>query len=303
MNAWKPTACILCSRNCGLSVQTEDGHLVKIRGDEQHPISAGYLCQKATRLDHYQNHADRLSQPLRRTANGSYETVSWDTAIAEIAAKLLALRDANGNQCMAYYGGGGQGNHVGAMYASAFRSALGIPHYYSALAQEKTGDFWINGKLFGRQNVHITEDIDHSDCVMFIGTNPWQAHGIRNARSALQELAKNPERTMIVVDPRRTRTAKMADIHLQLRPGTDAFLLSAMLAIIVRENLHDTKFLDEHTRGFSALREALMNVPVDDHIAHAGLERDAVQMAARQLAGARRFGHTTKPEQHAQLLS
>ncbi len=286
MANWRPTACILCSRNCGLSVQTENGHLVKIRGDKHHPISAGYLCQKATKLDHYQNHADRLSQPLRRTADGDFEVVSWDTAISEISSRLLDLRREHGNKCMAYYGGGGQGNHVGAMYASAFRKAFGIPHYYSALAQEKTGDFWVNGRLFGRQNCHITEDIDRSDCVLFIGTNPWQAHGIRNARSALKEIARNPHRTMIVIDPRRTRTAKMADIHLQLRPGTDAFLLSAMLSMILRDNLQDTSFLDTHTTGFDGVREALMEIPVEDYIARAGVEPNTVQAAVRALATA-----------------
>lgn len=288
MTDWQPTACILCSRNCGLSVQTEDGHLVKIRGDKRHPISAGYLCQKAARLDHYQNHADRLNQPLRRTADGNFEAISWDTAISEIASKLVALRGVHGNRCMAYYGGGGQGNHIGAMYASAFRAVMRIRYYYSSLAQEKTGDFWVNGRLFGRQNCHITEDIEHSDCVMFIGTNPWQAHGIRNARNTLKQLARDPMRTMIVVDPRRTRTAKLADIHLQLRPGTDAFLMSAMLAIIVRENLQDTSFLEKHTRGFSALREALMEIPVDDYIARTGLEQDTVRLAVRCLASAER---------------
>jgi anaerobic selenocysteine-containing dehydrogenase len=288
MTNWQPTACILCSRNCGLNVQTENGHLVKIRGDKRHPISAGYLCQKASKLDHYQNHADRLTQPLRRTASGTFEAISWDTAIAEIAAKLVTLRKTHGNQCLAFYGGGGQGNHLGAMYASAFRSTFEIPYYYSALAQEKTGDFWINGKLFGRQDCHITEDIEHSDCIMFIGTNPWQAHGIHNARTTLNQINKDPARTMIVVDPRRTETAQMADIHLQLRPGTDAFLLSAMLAIIVRENLQDSTFLEEHTQGFSTLREVLMEIPVDDFIARTGLERDTVQAAARALATAER---------------
>ena len=288
MTNWQPTACILCSRNCGLSVQTENGRLTKIRGDKRNPISAGYVCQKAAQLDHYQNHADRLNQPLRRTADGNFEAISWDTAVAEIAAKLVALRDTHGNQCLAFYGGGGQGNHVGAMYASAFRSAFEIPYYYSALAQEKTGDFWVNGKLFGRQDCHITEDIEHSNCVMFIGTNPWQAHGIRNARSTLKKIARDPARTMIVVDPRRTKTAQMADIHLQLRPGTDAFLLAAMLAIIVRENLQDSQFLQEHTQGFTALREALMEIPVDDYIARTELEAEAVHAAVQVFATAAR---------------
>jgi len=287
MDNLQPTACILCSRNCGLSVQVKDGHLTKIRGDKLHPISAGYLCQKASRLDHYQNHAERLNHPLRRSADGSFEAISWDTAISEITKKLLNLRKEHGNRCMAFYGGGGQGNHIGAMYASAFRNVMGIKNYYSALAQEKTGDFWVNGQLFGRQYCHITEDIDHSECVIFIGTNPWQAHGIRNARITLKQFAKDPARTMIVVDPRRTRTALMADIHLQLRPGTDAFLLSAMLSIIVRENLHDTQFIQQHTNGFPELYQALMEVPVEDFIERTGLKPETVHKAVQCLVKAK----------------
>lgn len=287
MSNWQPTACILCSRNCGLLVQVEDGHLAKIRGDQQHPISAGYLCQKAAQLDHYQNHADRLHQPLRRSADGNFEPVSWETAITEIAARLTKLRDANGTDCLAYYGGGGQGNHLGAMYASGFRDALGIRYYYSALAQEKTGDFWVNGKLFGRQSCHITEDIEHADCVLIIGTNPWQSHGIRNARRTLKQLAKDPARTLIVVDPRYTETAQLADIHLQLRPGTDAFLLAAMLAILIREGWEDQQFLQQRTVGFSELREGLLQVPIDDYISRAGLTPEQVRDAVQRFAKAK----------------
>src|SRR4051812_17757211 len=97
------TACILCSRNCGIEVEIEDGHLVKIRGDEAHPISQGYVCQKAARLDHYQNHDDRLTHPLRRRADGTFERVSWDEALGEIAAKLLQLRRDHGGRCFAFY--------------------------------------------------------------------------------------------------------------------------------------------------------------------------------------------------------
>lgn len=287
MSNWHPTACILCSRNCGLLVQIEDGHLVKIRGDRNHPMSAGYLCQKAAQLDHYQNHVDRLHQPLRRMPDGNFEPISWDTAIADIADRLIALRDAHGADCLAYYGGGGQGNHLGAMYSSAFRQAMGIRYYYSALAQEKTGDFWVNGKLFGRQSCHITEDIEHTDCAIVIGTNPWQSHGIRNARRTLKQIANDPARTLIVIDPRRTETAQLADIHLQLHPGTDAFLLAAMLATIVREGWEDCQFLQEHTLGFSELHEVLLQVPIDEYITKTGLVPEQVFEAVQQLTRAK----------------
>jgi anaerobic selenocysteine-containing dehydrogenase len=285
--AWQSTACILCSINCGLEVQLEQGHIKKIRGDERHPVSQGYLCQKAGRLDHYQNHAARLTSPLRRRPDGSFEPVPWDVAIREVAAKLASVRDAHGGGAIAYYGGGGQGNHLGGVYASALRAALGTRYVYSALAQEKTGDFWVNGKLYGRQTCHVTEDVEHADFVLLIGTNPWQAHGIPRAREVVRELGRDPARTLVVVDPRRTETAELANVHLQLRPGTDAFLLAALLGTIVQEGLENRAFLEARTTGFEALRAQLLAVPVERYARAAGVEPEQVRAVARGLAAAR----------------
>lgn len=281
------TACILCSRNCGIEVEVEDGHLVKIRGDEKNPLSQGYLCQKAARLDHYQNNDDRIEHPLRRKADGTFEQVSWETAVSEIAAKLVELRTAHGGECFAFYGGGGQGNHLGAAYGTAMLAAMRSRYLYNALAQEKTGDFWVNGRLFGRQTCHITEDIDHADFVLFIGTNPWQAHGIRNARDAVKDLGKSSQRKMAVIDPRRTETAELADIHLQLRPGTDAFLLSAMLAILIREKLVDEEFIRQRTTGYEELKAHLTKIPVAEFVARSGVQLEDVEKVCRELATAK----------------
>ncbi len=286
MTDFQPNACILCSRNCGIEVQIEDGRFKRVRGDKAHPVTAGYVCQKAGRLDYYQNHADRLRSPLRRRPDGSFEQVSWPTAIAEIAAKLVALRDQHGGHSLAYYGGGGQGNHLGGVYGSSLRAAMQTPYYYSALAQEKTGDFWVNGRLFGKQTCHISEDLEHTDFAFFLGTNPWQSHGIHNARLLLKKLSKDPQRTMVVVDPRRTETAELADIHLQLKPGTDAYLLSAMLATWLEEDLVDMTFIDQHTEGLTELQSVLQEVPIDDFCRRAGLEPATVREVARGLARA-----------------
>ena len=115
------TACILCSLNCGLEVDVADGHLLHIRGDRAHPMSQGYTCQKALRLDYYQNGRSRVTTPLRRKADGAFEEISWDTAIAEIAAKAKTIRDAHGGDAFAYYGGGGQGNHLGGAHSTSLR--------------------------------------------------------------------------------------------------------------------------------------------------------------------------------------
>ena len=150
--SWKKTACILCSLNCGLEVQTggkNNRDILKVRGDENHPISKGYLCNKAARLNYYQNGADRITTPLRRKADGTYEAVDWDTAIREVSERLRAVKHRHGRDKILYYGGGGQGNHLGGAYADGFLKALGVKYRANALSQEKTGEFWVNGKMFG----------------------------------------------------------------------------------------------------------------------------------------------------------
>ena len=116
-----PTACILCECNCGIEVRLgEDARSFdRIRGDKAHPASKGYTCEKALRLDHYQNGEHRLTSPMRRRPDGTYEPVDWDTAIAGVAAGLAKVRDTHGGETIFYYGGGGQGNHLSGAYSGA----------------------------------------------------------------------------------------------------------------------------------------------------------------------------------------
>lgn len=281
------TACMLCTRNCGLKVELAGGDIVGVRGDEAHPVSKGYLCQKATRLGHYQQNADRLEHPLRRQPDGTFQRVSWDEALTDIARRLVAIREAHGGRAFAMYGGAGLGNHLGAPYARELILAMKSPFLYHALAQEKTGDFWVNGRLFGDQACHLTEDVEHAEFVLILGTNPVQSHGIPNARTTLRALKEDPARTLVVVDPRRTETARLADVHLQVRPGTDAFLLAAMLAIIVREGLHDRAFLAARCAGFSGLEAELKSIPVEDFVRRADVPLADVERVARAFARAR----------------
>lgn len=282
------TACILCSRNCGLTVEINNGTFGKIRGDDDHPVSKGYICQKAARLTHYQHHADRLHSPLKRQPDGTFLPVSWDVALGEIAAQLLQIRGDHGGDAFAFVGGGGQGNHLGGAYNRQLLAAMRSRYAYNALGQEKTGDFWLNGRLFGRQNCHTTEDVEHADYVLFIGTNPFQAHGIHNARDTLRALKKDPNRTVVVIDPRKSETAQQADIHLQLKPSTDAYLMLALLAIIVQENRHDQAFLDQHCTGFDRIQHMLRSIPVADYVARADVPLADVYAVARGFAAAKR---------------
>ncbi|MHA3982214.1 molybdopterin-dependent oxidoreductase [Acinetobacter venetianus] len=282
------TACILCSRNCGLSVEIENNQFKKIKGDEQHHFSQGYICQKAARLQHYQQHADRLTSPLKRQADGSFTEVSWEQAIQEIADQLVYIRNTYGGTAFASVGGGGQGNHLGAAYGRQLLYAMKSFYAYNSLAQEKTGDFWVNGRLFGSQACHTTEDVEYADYVLFIGTNPFQAHGIPNARDTLKHIKKDPNRTMVVFDPRVTETAKQADIHVQLKPGTDSYLMSAMIAIMLHEELYDQAFIQQHTHGFEEVKKAFLAVPVEQYIQKADVSVELIYQIVRDFAKAKR---------------
>ncbi|MEO8841679.1 MAG: molybdopterin-dependent oxidoreductase [Kofleriaceae bacterium] len=288
MTEWRPTACILCECNCGLEVQLEGRRLVKFRGDKRHPSSQGYACEKPHRLDHYQNHNERLTSPLRRRADGTFEEISWDVAIREVADKLAAIRDSYGGDSIFYYGGGGQGNHLGGAYSTATRRALNSRYHSSALAQEKTGEFWISDRMMGSAT---RADFDHCDVGLFLGKNPWHSHSIPRARVTLKELSQDPARTLIVIDPRRTETAELADIHLAVRPGTDAWLLLALLAVIVEDGLVAREFLATHVAAGEYDQVAAMLAAVDIAAAAArcGIAETEVRRTAHVIANARAF--------------
>jgi anaerobic selenocysteine-containing dehydrogenase len=285
----KPTACVLCECNCGLLVDLggDDGrHLVKLRGDKRHPASQGYACEKAHQLDHYQNGRDRLRLPQRRRPDGTFETIDWDTAIREVAERLMRVRDTHGGDTIFYYGGGGQGNHLPGAYATATRRVLGSRYRSSALAQEKTGEFWVSDRMLGA----VTRaDFEHADVALFLGKNPWHSHSIPRARVTLKEISADPSRTLIVIDPRRTETAALADVHLAVRPGMDAFLLTAILAVLVEEDLLDHEFLSAHADGLAEVVTVLRTVKIADYAARAGITEEDVRRTARLIAHAKAF--------------
>src|SRR6478736_5421623 len=285
-NAWHPTACILCECNCGIEIRLgADGRTFeRIRGDKAHPASKGYTCEKALRLDYYQNgRGERLLSPLRRRPDGTFEEIDWGTAIREVAERLAAVRDAHGGESIVYYGGGGQGNHLGGVYGSATLKALGVRFRANAISQEKTGEVLVMGKMFGTP---LRGDFEHCEVAFFVGKNPWISHGIPHARTTLKAIAADPDRAMIVIDPRVTETAAMADFHLQVRSGRDAWLIAAMAAVLADEGLVDREWLREHASGVEPVLAALAQVPISQYCEISGVDETMVRAATRRIAAA-----------------
>jgi anaerobic selenocysteine-containing dehydrogenase len=282
---WHKSACILCENNCGVQILTtdDDRRFLKIRGDKDHVSTHGYTCNKALRLDHYQNGSQRLTSPLRCEPDGTLTPVDWDTAITDIAARFAAIRDNHGGDKIFFYGGGGQGNHLGGAHSGPLLRALGSRYRSSPLAQEKTGEAWVDAHFTGG---HTQGDFEDAEVSVFIGKNPFQSHGVARARTVLKDISKDPGRSMVVIDPIRTETADLADYHLQVRPGTDAWCLSAILGVLVQEDLVDHAFIAEHTSGYDALRAHLHRVDVTEHAAVCNVSEDLIREVTRRIAAA-----------------
>ena len=253
---WKKTTCVLCSNLCGLEVRVEDNQIVKVRGDKDNLNSHGYCCRKGLNIHYLQHHADRLLYPLKRVGD-RFERVSWDQAISEIAAKLQVIVDEHGPRSLALVTGI-LGGTIGCLSQAAFSTgllgAMGSQYWYNALAQELTGRWWVNGESFGSQKLYTKPDLEHTDMVLMVGKNPMMSHHSPRARKHWPAFAKNPNNILVVVDPRLSETAKLADIHLPIKPGTDALLYRAMIAIILQEGWQDQAYIDKHVSSFDKIR-------------------------------------------------
>lgn len=252
MGEWYKTGCVLCAQNCGLEVLIEDDRMVKVRPDKDNPRSKGYVCRKGLNVVHHQHHNQRLTHPLKR-AGDNFEKISWDQAIDEIGDKLLSIVDRHGPKSVAYMGGGGQGCHFEAAFGVRLIRGLGSHYHYTALGQELTGSYWVWGRALGRQNLITGTDHERTEMLVAVGWNGMMSHQMPQARRFLNKFAKDPDKLLVVIDPRRSETARIADIHLPIRPGTDALLTRAMIAIILQEGWHDKDYIAHHVSGFDQI--------------------------------------------------
>jgi anaerobic selenocysteine-containing dehydrogenase len=281
MADWKRTSCVLCYHNCGLEVQTEGNRILKVRADKNHPRTKGYMCRKGTKIAFYQSHKERLTHPLKREGNG-FKRISWDQAITEIAAKLKQILGVHGPRALAYMGGGGQGSHVEAGFGRTLLTALGSQYHYSPIAQELSGLFWVNGRAYGRQNLHTGADLDRAKNFLVMGWNGYVSNaGVNRARERIDEFSKDPAKRLIVVDPLRSETARRANIHLQPRIGTIALFLKSLIAIILQEEWENREFLAMHCDGFERVEGWFMNFDAASGLKVCGLDAGKVREIAK----------------------
>ena len=291
MGVWHKTGCVLCAQNCGLEVLVENNRMIQVKPDKSNPRSQGYACRKGLRVLYHQYPEDRLTQPLKRVGD-SFEPVSWETALDEIAAKMRELVDRHGPRCMAYMGGSAQGGHMEAAFGLSVLRAMGSQYFYSSAGQEFCGSWWVTGRVFGKQYNIAGPDEHKSEMLVAWGWNGMQSHQMPRAPKVLAEFSRDPNRLLVAIDPRKSETAALADIHIPVRPGADALLMKAMIAIILSEGWEAGEYLDQNVEGWDRIKSWFTDFDAKSAVRVCQVDYEQVRELCRLMTTRRWSVHT-----------
>ncbi|MEP4467374.1 molybdopterin-dependent oxidoreductase, partial [Marinobacter alexandrii] len=244
--------CNICEAMCGLEIKHQDGNILSIKGDKEDPFSQGHICPKAVALQDFYHDRDRLKTPLKRTNNG-WQALSWEQAYDEIATRFRGLQAEHGQDSVGVYLGNPNAHNFGnAIMLPRFFKALGTNNRYSSASADQLPHHVASNYMLGAGMLIPIPDIDYTDFMLIIGANPivsngslMTAPGVGKRLKAIQDRGGN----VVVVDPRRTETAKKADQHLFIRPETDALLMLALAHTLVEEQRVDLGHLEPIIAG------------------------------------------------------
>lgn len=283
--------CTLCEAICGIVVETDGDAVAKIRGDDEDPFSRGHICPKAAALKDLHEDPDRLRRPVRR-AGSSFQEIGWEEAFDLVAQRLREVQAQHGRDAVGVYQGNPSVHSLGAMlFAPTFVRALRTKNRFSATSADQLPQMLAAHAMFGHQLFLPIPDIDRTDHLLVFGANPVVSNGsLMTAPDVAKRFAAIRERggRVVVVDPRRTETAAIADEHHFIRPGRDALVLMAMIHTLFAEDLVRTGALTAHLEGTSAARAAADPFSPDRVAEAAGMHADTIRRLARDLAKAER---------------
>jgi anaerobic selenocysteine-containing dehydrogenase len=238
--------CNICEAMCGLEIKYQDKNIISIKGDKDDPFSKGYNCPKATALQDFYEDKDRLKTPIRRTKTG-WEDISWEEAYTEIAEKFKTIQAKHGKNSLALYLGNPNAHNLGnTLFLKPFMKSLGTINRFSSASADQMPHHVASNFMFGAGMLIPVPDIDRTDFMLIIGGNPVVS-SMMTAPNVIGRLKAIQKRSgkVVVVDPRRTHTAKVADQHLFIRPEKDALLLLALINRVFAKNAVKLRHLEE----------------------------------------------------------
>lgn len=249
--------CHICEANCGIIVTAEGREILSIKGDPDNALSRGHICPKATALADLQNDPDRLRRPLKRTG-GNWEEIGWEQAFTEIGERTRAILARDPDSAAMYVGNPNAHSYGNSLVSGELKKALGLKNIYSASTVDQMPHMVANLALYGHSGLWSVPDIDRTETMIILGGNPmasngsvWTVPDFRNRAKALQKRGGQ----LVVIDPRRTETAKIADRHLFIRPASDGLLLVALLKTVLAHPARRT--LPEYVDNMDGVAAAL----------------------------------------------
>lgn len=281
--------CMLCEALCGLEVEHDGTRVAKIRGDEAHVASRGHICPKGVALAELQNDPDRVKQPLRRVGD-RFEPISWEEAFALAGRRFAEIQAKHGRNAVAtYFGNPAAHSYSAILFFQQLVDALGTENRFSASSIDVLPRFFTSWALYGNQVMTPVPDVDRTDYFLMLGANPIVSNGSAMTAPGVDgRLRKLRARggKLVLLDPRRTETAAVADEHHFIRPGTDALFLAAVLNVLFAEGLARPGHLLPLLDGWSDLLR-LFAPYTPTRVAHAtGIPADVTTRLARELAAA-----------------
>ena len=282
--------CNLCEAMCGLEIELRGEEILAIRGDMLDPFRQGHISTKATALADIYHDPDRLRQPVRRTAVG-WEPISWDEAFDEVAANIKRIQEAYGRNAIAVYQGNPNVHNLGAMlYSPPFVRTLRTQNRFSATSVDQLPHHFAAYFMFGHQLLLPIPDVDRTDFLLMLGANPLASNGsLMTAPGIADRLKKLQKRggQLVVIDPRRTETAVLANTHHFIKPGSDVLLLLALLHTIFSEGLAAPGPLAALADGLDQVQRAIAQFTPERVAGPTGIPAEAVRQLARDFAGAK----------------
>ncbi|WP_327170929.1 molybdopterin-dependent oxidoreductase [Streptomyces sp. NBC_01336] len=282
--------CPLCEATCGLTLTIEGTRVTGARGDREDVFSKGFICPKGASIGGLDEDPDRLRTPLVRK-DGVLTGASWSEAFEAIARALPALAQEHGPQAVGVVlGNPNVHTMAGALYPPALLAALRTRALFTASTLDQMPKHVSSGLLFGDPNSIPVPDLDRTDHLLMLGANPLESNGSLCTAPDFPGRLKALRRrggSLTVIDPRRTRTARLADRHVAIRPGTDALLLAAMAHVLFEEKLTDPGALADHVEGIDEVAEAVRDFTPEAVAAACDVDAATIRTLARELAAAR----------------
>jgi len=283
--------CTLCEAHCGIAVEVDraENRVVTVKGDKQDPFSKGYICPKAYGMKGLQDDPDRLRAPLRRDGD-TWQEIGWDEAYTLVAERLGAIRDEHGPEALGSYIGNPNAHCMGsAFFLPALLRALGTKRRFSASSVDQLPKMVSSALLYGGGLTIPIPDLDHTDYLLVLGANPLASNGsLMTAPDAPGRLRAIQERggKLVVIDPRRSETAAIADEHHFIQPGSDALFLFSLVNVLFEEGLATLGSVEPHVRNVEALRTLAKDFTPESTAAATGIAADTTRRLARELAAA-----------------